>query len=328
MPRLPRDDTVDSWHHVMNRGIAKRPIFENNRDARFFLSLLAKEHRRGALEIHGFSLMLNHFHLLVRSPRGQLSQAMQRIQTKYSRWFNRSRKRDGPLVRGRFKSSRIHDLAYRRNVLRYIRDNAVSAHIAARPEDHAWSSAALRSRGAAPRWLSQSWVDQEIRARGATSLSEAFPSRLDSATRRWVEEQLGSRVPDELEEATMVHVAGARTVAWAIRKTKLADGTKPFRPVSPTRLVARVIREFVRRTGPLLGLVRRSRRDAWFFMKAGVFRALSGCRLREIGFWLRRHESTVCRALRVHRALLKRSPEYEALQAQIASTVLAKLRPA
>ena len=98
MARRLRDDAPGQWHHGTNRGHCRRTMFENERDCRKFLSLLAKEVRAGRLEVHAFCLMLNHYHLLVRSPKGQLSQAMANLQREYTRWFNRSRGRDGTLV--------------------------------------------------------------------------------------------------------------------------------------------------------------------------------------------------------------------------------------
>ena len=72
MPRRPRHDAVDTCHHVMNRGIARRPIFETDEDRRFFLSLLAQEVRAGRIDIYAYSVMLTHFHLLVRSVTGEV----------------------------------------------------------------------------------------------------------------------------------------------------------------------------------------------------------------------------------------------------------------
>jgi len=46
-------------------------------------------------------MMITHFNLLVRSAVGRLSEAMRIIQNPLVRWFNRTRKRDGPLFRGR-----------------------------------------------------------------------------------------------------------------------------------------------------------------------------------------------------------------------------------
>ena len=67
MARRNRRDRPGSWHHVVNRGIAKRPLFEDKSDVRYFLSRLALEVRRGRLEIHAFCVLTTHFHLLVRT---------------------------------------------------------------------------------------------------------------------------------------------------------------------------------------------------------------------------------------------------------------------
>jgi len=96
----PRGDRPGAWHHVMNRGLARRPAFENRADIRFFLSLLARKVRQGQLELHAYAILTTHFHLLVRSPRGELSDAMMWIEAQYVRRFNRRRERDGSLSAG------------------------------------------------------------------------------------------------------------------------------------------------------------------------------------------------------------------------------------
>jgi REP element-mobilizing transposase RayT len=67
MARNLRYDIPGSWHHVMNRGIARRAVFESRADFRMFMSCMARAVRRGDIEIHAFCLMNTHFHMLVRS---------------------------------------------------------------------------------------------------------------------------------------------------------------------------------------------------------------------------------------------------------------------
>lgn len=74
MARRPRRNAPGSWRHVVNRAIGKRPYFETRSDQRYFLSRLAREVRRSTLEVHAYCLMTTHFHLLVRSPVGELLQ--------------------------------------------------------------------------------------------------------------------------------------------------------------------------------------------------------------------------------------------------------------
>ena len=128
------------------------------------------------------------------------------------------------------------------------------------------------------------------------------------------------------EPGTIRHTLSARTVRWAFRKAKLADGTRPFRRVSPARLVETAVALWIKQVGPLLGYFKSPLRDAWTNLKAGLMRTLSGCTQREIGLRIDRHNSSVCRDLQEHRALLKHMPDYESLHAKIASDVIEAMR--
>ncbi|MFT7620712.1 MAG: putative transposase [Planctomycetota bacterium] len=102
MPRRSRLDEPEAHHHVMNRAIGRRTLFESRRDMRVFLFLLAREVRRGSIRVFSYCLMATHFHIYIESTLGDLSSCMLRIQTTYSHYFNRGRRRGGPLFRGRF----------------------------------------------------------------------------------------------------------------------------------------------------------------------------------------------------------------------------------
>jgi REP element-mobilizing transposase RayT len=159
MPRRLRTDEPGAWHHVMNRGISKRTLFETPRDVRCFLACLAAAVRTGDVEVHAYAVLPNHFHLLVRSPKGRLSAAMQRSQDLYARWFNRTRMRDGPLFRGRFVNRLIGDEAYWGAVLRYIDLNPVEAGLASHPCQYPHGSARHYARRRGPPWLARQEVE-------------------------------------------------------------------------------------------------------------------------------------------------------------------------
>ncbi|MHC4934459.1 MAG: transposase [Planctomycetota bacterium] len=84
-----RRDGIGRWQHLYHRGAARRTVFETRRDNRYFLAQLAKAVHRGEVEIHAICLLTNHFHALVRSPDGRISQAMMRALQSYVRYFNR-----------------------------------------------------------------------------------------------------------------------------------------------------------------------------------------------------------------------------------------------
>jgi len=315
----------------MNRALAKRPLFERLADHRFFLSLVAREVRAGRIEVHAYCHMLTHFHLLVRSVNGQLSEAMRRIQNRYTRRFNRTRGRDGPLFRGRFRSCPVDTLGHRRNVVSYIHDNPVAAAVLADPTVHRWSSAWHLSRGRRPIWLETSWIDEEMGARGKGEdrrerLLSAFPVRVDEDFRQWIEKCLRVRQPDKIEDVVLAHAGDARVVRWAFRKAKLADGTRPWRPVCIAARVDRLLRKARGRLGPILGFFKSATKDAWHALRAGLLRLLAGTTHDEIGLRGGRHPGTSGRDVRDHARLLREHPRYESLAARLAESALAAAR--
>lgn len=125
---------------------------------RDFLARLARQVRQGRIEVHAYSLLTTHYHLLVRSPVGRMSEALRRVQGEYSRRFNRQRRRDGSLVRGRFHSRRVDTDAYLRAVVRYVDANAVRAGLVRTPGEHEFGSAAAYLNGRGPRWLNRGYL--------------------------------------------------------------------------------------------------------------------------------------------------------------------------
>jgi REP element-mobilizing transposase RayT len=232
-----RQDRPGSWHHVFARGMARRTVFEHVRDIRVFKCLLALECRRGTLEVHALCFMTNHVHLLVRSPTGQLSQALKRVFNGYVRWFNRSRKRDGSLFRGRFGSRPVTSDIDRLNVVAYLDANPVEARLAPTPEAYAHGSATYWAQGKVPPWFSTWFVAGRLGGRvpgtpGAWAAYECeFAPRRGPRLTQLMEARMARRdlEPDPLDD--LVAAAPERVYAWMVRKAALADQTRPGIPV-------------------------------------------------------------------------------------------------
>jgi hypothetical protein len=98
--------------------------------------------------------MSNHFHLLLETPQGNLSEIMQHINGAYTTYFNVKRKRVGHLFQGRFKAILVEADEYAAELSRYIHLNPVRAGMAVKPEEYPWSSYhAYIGNTAAPEWL-------------------------------------------------------------------------------------------------------------------------------------------------------------------------------
>jgi REP element-mobilizing transposase RayT len=279
-------------------------LFETKRDVRYFLAGLARLVRSGDLEVHAYSVLTTHFHLLVRSPRGRLSAAMQRWLDSYARWFNRGRKRDGPLFRGRFVNRLVESDTYWVAVLQYIDNNPVTARLAARPVDYTHGSAWHYARLAGPAWLSRRMVEAVVRGREDGSYDPrdyvAFSEKAMAPGMRWiVERRLGdaaARGRDPLDD--FVSAAPGRVRAWMERKARLADGTAPGMAIaSPTAVHAcvarRRLRDPQRRLGEEFGSA-----PWWEVQEAGLLRACAGLRQEDIAGRMRLVLSTLQRRLR------------------------------
>ena len=129
MPRTARLDIPGLLHHVIVRGIERRPIFADNYDRQTFchrFSGLLAETETSCL---AWSLLPNHFHLLLRPEKAPLSHFMRRLLTGYAVNFNIRHKRSGHLFQNRYKSLLCEEETYCLELVRYIHLNPLRARL-------------------------------------------------------------------------------------------------------------------------------------------------------------------------------------------------------
>jgi len=129
MPRQARLDAPGVLQHVMARGIERRKIFWDDKDRASFLERLALILEETQTQCFAWSLIPNHFHLLLRTGTTPLSKVMRRLMTGHAVTFNKRHKRSGHLFQNRYKSVICEEDPYLLELIRYIHLNPLRARL-------------------------------------------------------------------------------------------------------------------------------------------------------------------------------------------------------
>ena len=63
-----------AFYHITSRGNERKPVFKSERDRVKFLEYLESATLRYDAVIHAYCMMDNHYHLLIETPAGNISQ--------------------------------------------------------------------------------------------------------------------------------------------------------------------------------------------------------------------------------------------------------------
>jgi REP-associated tyrosine transposase len=176
--------------HLIARGNAREVVFVDDQDRRVFLELLGRVVERFGWIVFAYCLMGNHYHLVVETPRGELSRGMAQLNGQYARYFNRRSGRCGHVFQARFRSILVEQDSYLLSVCRYVVLNPVRARLCREPAGWMWSSyRATAGIDPPPGFLAVDWL-----------LGRFAPTQraAQAAYRRFVAEGLGDRVEERV----------------------------------------------------------------------------------------------------------------------------------
>lgn len=164
MPGRTTPLVTGEYYHIFNRGNEKRKVYTQSRDYKRFQQIIYYYQFTGPkpsfskftksnldsfkpnsdkklIEIICYTLMPNHFHLLVKQLKDNgISTFLSLISNSYTKYFNTKYNRVGALFQGAFKAVRIETDEQLVHTSRYIHLNPVVAGITNDLKSYFWSS--------------------------------------------------------------------------------------------------------------------------------------------------------------------------------------------
>lgn len=144
MARQHRIEYAGALYHVMARGDRKDPIVMDDGDRKAFIKALNDMCERTGIVAHAYTLMDNHYHLVLETPKANLVDGMRWFQNTYTRRFNVCHQLWGHVFGGRYKAVIIDpEDDYFVKAVNYVHLNPVRAGIVGMDQGiqhYPWSS--------------------------------------------------------------------------------------------------------------------------------------------------------------------------------------------
>ncbi|TWT32075.1 transposase [Blastopirellula retiformator] len=143
MPRQKRADEAGAIYHTLNRGNARQALFRKPEDYDAFLRTLGQGLERYPVELFSFTLMPNHWHLVLRPAEdGMMGRLLRWVTATHTQRYHAHYHTagEGHLYQSRFKSFPIADDDHFLTVCRYVERNPLRANLVKRAEDWRYGS--------------------------------------------------------------------------------------------------------------------------------------------------------------------------------------------
>ena len=159
MTRPLRIELAGGLYHVTARGDRREDIFLDDGDRLAWLDVFGTVCNRFNWVCHALCQMTNHYHLVVETLEGNLSQGMRQLNGVYTQTFNRTHRRVGHVFQGRYRAVMVEKDAYLLELMRYVVLNPVRAGMVSDVAAWPWSSyGAMVGSTSRPEWLQTDWV--------------------------------------------------------------------------------------------------------------------------------------------------------------------------
>lgn len=142
MPRPPRIQFEGATYHVFSRGNRRESVFRSAEDYAAFEEIMLEAMRWSGVRLFNWSQLPNHFHFNLETPEGNLSEFMQRVLTRFAKYFNRAHRLVGHVFQGRYGAKLVDQECHFEEIVRYVELNPyrLKKGKLARLGEWAWSS--------------------------------------------------------------------------------------------------------------------------------------------------------------------------------------------
>ncbi|MEM7393955.1 MAG: transposase [Verrucomicrobiota bacterium] len=229
----------------MSRGNRSEAIFQDEQDLETFERTLGEACEKTGFVVLAYTLMYNHYHIVLQTPEANLVAGMQWLQGTYTQRYNKRHGAVGHLFQGRYKSIPVdgRDSAYLQTVCNYVHLNPARAGLIGgetgyRVADYPWSSSWYLDKAPSndPEWLDLKRIcDLHVPYSQGSTLRLAYLSFLDS------------KVQQERDQESEPELYGQLRRGWAFGgdsfketvKEKMADTIRGFKRSSHTGIARR-----------------------------------------------------------------------------------------
>jgi REP element-mobilizing transposase RayT len=279
MARPLRIEYAGALYHVTARGDRCEDIYVDDEDRQLWLQILAQVCRRFNWRCHAWCQMDNHYHILIETAEGNLSQGMRQLNGVYTQKSNRRHERVGHVFQGRYKAILVERDSYLLELCRYIVLNPIRAGMVKNVGDWEWSSYhAMINNKTAPEWLETDW------------LLACFSKQRKRAINKYIDfVRNGIGLPSIWENLKYQAYLGEEAFVESMRQ-KLEDKDKAT--ISEVTRLQRL---------PIARSLKWYKQHAGDVKEAMALAYLSGdYSMKEIAQWFDVHYSTVSRAVKLH----------------------------
>ena len=145
--RRARITFIGAYHHIVSKGYNGENIFPDDKAKGFFLTLLKNYSMQYGIKVCAYTLLDNHYHLILINSSGNLSQFMRLLNGSYGSYYRRRFGGKGYVFQGRYWSSIISGTRYFKVAISYVLFNPVRAGIVTDPFYYRWNSVFYGTKG-------------------------------------------------------------------------------------------------------------------------------------------------------------------------------------